>query len=94
MQALYEEYGDRGFLPITLALNGLEGWLNAVGLDQVGSYPSVDDSDMSVITNFISGSFGTPNLTLLAPGLKVLVRGQDGGRVDAATIEQYLSETY
>ena len=94
VQALYEEYGDRGFLPITLLFSPVENWVNELGLSEVGSNPVVNDNDMSVITNFISGNFGTPNLTLLAPGLEVVIRGEDGGRVDAALIEQYLPENY
>jgi len=94
VQALYEEYGDRGFIPITLLFTDLDDWVNYHGFTEVGSNPVFDDNDMAVIGNFISGSFGTPNLTLLAPGLEVVIRGEDGGRVDAATIEQYLPENY
>ena len=94
MQAFYEEYGDRGFMPISLVLTDLDNWVGMHGFDAVGSHPNLDDSGWGVLGNFVDGSVGTPNLTLLAPGLKVVVRGQDGGRIDAATIEQHLPENY
>jgi len=60
----------------------------------VGSYPQVDDSSWGILGNFMDGDVGTPNLTVLAPGLVVVKRGEDGGRLSASLIEQYLPENY
>ncbi|MEE2750825.1 MAG: hypothetical protein VX519_05300 [Myxococcota bacterium] len=91
VQALYEEYGDRGFLPMTLMTDGASrvGWANTFGL----THPVLDDDGFSVYAPYMGGgSIGLPNLTLLGPGLEVLWTNRNS--ISAGDIEEHLPEDY
>ena len=93
VQALYEEYGDRGFLPMTLMTDGDQssraGWADTFGL----THPVLDDDGFPVIASYMGGgSIGMPNLTLLGPGLEVLWTNRNS--ISASEIEEHLPEDY
>ncbi len=90
VQALYEEYGDQGFLPITMMTDNpsLSGWAEMHGL----THPVVSDDGFSVYAPYMGGgSIGMPNLTLTAPGLKVLWTNRNS--ISASDIESVLPES-
>ena len=88
VQALYEEYGDRGFLPISLMTTAnMSGWAGAHGLE----HPVLDDTGFPVISRYVDGgTIGMPNLTLMAPGLKI--KWRDRNSISVGDFEQFLPE--
>jgi len=53
-------------------------------------HPVLDDTGFSVISRYVDGSIGMPNLTLLAPGLKI--RWRDRHSISASDIESILAD--
>jgi hypothetical protein len=81
LSALYNQYADQGFMVITLlgenmasmppSTSQLAGWANAYG----SNHPVVADPYFQVTSRYISGStIGLPSMTLLGPGMEVLIR--------------------
>ncbi len=84
-QQMYEDYGHRGFIVITLLIEGDQMvWSDAFGL----THPVVDDERGQITARYHgSGTLGLPATVLLAPGLEVV---DINGRVRRSDIEAVL----
>jgi peroxiredoxin len=81
MQALYQEYEDRGFIVITLLGEDMSGrtpdqgdlqdWADMAGI----THPVVADANWNVTARYLrSSSFSIPTMSLLGEGAEVLER--------------------
>ena len=92
LEALYQQYKDRGFIVFTLLTDGdITTWANSHNL----SFPVLQDSNAATLINYVradpnfSGGYGLPTMQLLSPGLQVEIVN---GYVGAAEIEAHLAE--
>jgi hypothetical protein len=93
LQADYEEFGSRGFIPVTLiaendvsatpSQDDLNEWVAQFGL----THPVVAD-DGWVIGNRFEVDYGIPSMTLIAPGGEILFRDE---YITATEIEEALA---
>ena len=73
-------------MTLLLSSGGQQEWASSFGL----THPVLDDSSYAVMSRFVSGSFGIPNIQILSPGMKVEVTNSNS--IDISLIEQSLPD--